>query len=326
MNAFRRLAPALAAGSLCLAAATLTLAQGYPSKQIDLIVPYAPGGTTDFVTRVIGQKLGESWGQAVVVLNRPGASGALGAEQAAAAPPDGHTLVITGYTNRLLLFAPAPPAPNPGKDLVPVVMVAKSPLLVLTHPDLPVRSLSELVALAKAKPGTLNYASIGNGSPSHLAMEMLKMRSGIDLTHVPYKGSGPALLDLIAGHVRVMIDSVVSSSPHVKAGKLRALAVTTSARLPTMPELPTVAESGLPGFDAFTWTALYAPGSTAPERIEKLRQEVARILKLPDVIERFSSQGAIIPEPMSLPQVAAYIDADIVGWRKFIKDANIQAD
>lgn len=315
-----------------LGAATFGLALGgahaqpYPAKQIDIIVPYAPGGTTDFVTRVIGQKLAESWRQPVVVLNRPGASGSLGAEQAAQAAPDGHTLVITGYANRLLLFGATLPASNPAKDLIPVAIVAKAPLLLLAHPDFPARSVQEMLALARSKPGGLNYASIGNGSPSHLAMEMAKKMAGVDLRHIPYKGSGPALLDLIAGHVPLMFDSVVSSSAHVRAGKLRALAVSTATRLPTLPEVPTVAESGLAGFDAFTWTALYAPPGVAQDRVEKLRAEVARILRLPDVVERFTSQGAIIPEAMTQAQVAAFISDDILGLRKFIREANIQAE
>ena len=309
----------------CALAATAH-AQPYPGKQVDVIVPYAPGGTTAFVTRVIGQKMSDNWHQPVVVLNKPGASGALGADLAAAAAGDGYTLLVTGYTNRNLLFAPAPPPPNPAKDVIPVALVGKAPLLLLVNPDFPAKTLQELLALAKAQPGKLNYASIGNGSPSHLAMEMLKRMAGIDLAHIPYKGSGPALIDVMAGHVPIMFDSVVSSSPQVKAGKLRALAVTTAARLPSMPDVPTVAEIAVPGFDVFTWTALYVPAGTPPDRIEKIRAEVARVLKLPDVVERYASQGAVIPEPMTQPQVAAFIDADIVAWRKVIRDANIKAD
>ena len=316
--------PALAAAIGLLAAAAH--AQPYPSRQIEVIVPYAPGGTTDFVTRVIGQKLSESWSQPVVIVNKPGASGALGADLAAQAAGDGYTLLVTGYTNRNLLFASPPPVPNPAKDVVPVAVVGKAPLLLLVHPDFPAKSLKELLALAKAKPGALNYASIGNGSPSHLAMEMLKRMAGVDLTHVPYKGSAPALQDLIAGHVPIMFDSVVSSSPHVKGGKLRALAVSTTQRLPSLPDVPTVAESGLPGFDAFTWTTLYAPAGVPADRMDKLRTEVARILKLPDVRERFASQGAIIPDPMTPAETVAFINADIVRWRKVIADGNISAD
>jgi tripartite-type tricarboxylate transporter receptor subunit TctC len=314
-----------------LAAACCTLAapvhaQSYPARQVEIIVPYAPGGTTDFVTRVLGQKLAEGWSQPVVVLNKPGASGALGADLAAHAAGDGYTLLVTGYTNRNLLFAPTPPVPDAARDVIPVALVGKAPLLLLVHPDFPAKTLKELLALAKAQPGKLNYASIGNGSPSHLSMEMMKRMAGVELTHVPYKGSGPALLDVMAGHVPIMFDSVVSSSPHVKGGKLRALAVTTAARLPSLPDVPTVAESGLPGFDVFTWTALYAPAGTPAERMEKIRTDVARVLTLPDVKERYTSQGAIIPEPMTQAQVATFLDTDIKAWRKVIQDAKITAD
>jgi len=301
-------------------------AQPYPSKQVEIVVPYAPGGTTDFVTRLIAQKYTEYWGQPAVIQNKPGASGALGADLAAQAAGDGYTLLVTGYTNRNLLFSPIPPAPNPAKDVVPIALVGKAPLLLLAHPSFPAKNLAELVALAKAQPGKINYASIGNGSPSHLAMELLKRSAGIDVVHVPYKGSAPALQDLIAGHVPIMFDSVVSSSPHVKAGKLRAIAVSTATRLPSLPDVPTIAESGVPGFDVFTWTALYAPAGIAADRVEKIRADTARALADPDLAARFAAQGAIVPGPMTPQQVKAFIDADIGIWRKVIQDAGIKAD
>ncbi|MFO1398658.1 MAG: tripartite tricarboxylate transporter substrate binding protein [Burkholderiales bacterium] len=318
--------PRAALALLLLAVAALAGAQPYPSRPLDIVVPYAPGGTTDFVTRVIAQKMTDDWKQPVVVLNKPGASGQLGADYAAAAAGDGYTLLITGYVNRNLLFAPVPPAPNPAKDPIPVSLVAKAPLLLVVSPDFPAKSLKDLIAMAKAQPGKLNYASIGNGSPSHLGMEMFKRQAGIDMLHVPYKGSGPALIDVMAGHVPIMMDSVVSASPHVKAGKLRALAVTTATRLPSLPDVPTVAELGLSGFDVFTWTMLYVPAGTPADRIEKIRAEVDHVLALPDVRERYASQGAIIPEPMSQAQLAAFLNADIAGWRKVIQDAKITAD
>jgi len=313
---------AVAAAAVAIAAH----AQTYPNKQIEIVVPYAPGGTTDFVTRVLGQKMQDDWKQPVVILNKPGASGQLGADYAAAQPGDGYTLLVTGYTNRNLLFSPTPPVPNPAKDPVPVVLVGKAPLLIVVSPDFPAKTLKDLVAMAKAQPGKINYASIGNGSPSHLGMEMLKRQAGIDMLHVPYKGSGPALIDVMAGHVPVMMDSVVSSSPHVKAGKLRALAVTTAARVPSLPDVPTVAESGIPGFDVFTWTLLYAPAGTPQDRMDKVRAEIEHILTLPDVRERYASQGAIVPEPMTQAQLNKFLDADIGGWRKVIQDAKITAD
>jgi tripartite-type tricarboxylate transporter receptor subunit TctC len=300
--------------------------QPYPSKQVEIVVPYAPGGTTDFVTRLIAQKLQADWKQSVVVLNRPGASGQIGADYAAAQPGDGHTLLVTGYTNRNLLFSKTAPVPNPAKDVVPVSLVGKAPLLIVVSPGFPARSLGELIAMSQARPGAINYASIGNGSPSHLGMEMLKRQAGIDMNHVPYTGSGPALIDVMAGHVPVMMDSVVSASPHVKAGKLRALAVTTASRLSALPDVPTVAESGIPGFDVFTWTMMYVPAGTPQDRMDKLRTQVERILTLSDVRERYSAQGAIVPEPMSQAQLARFLDADIRGWRQVIQDAKITAD
>jgi len=311
---------------LALAAAGSAWAQPYPARQVEVIVPYAPGGTTDFVTRVIAQKMSEDWKQPVVVINKPGASGQLGADFAAAAAGDGYTLLITGYVNRNLLFAPTPPAPNPAKDVVPISLVAKAPLLLLVTPDFPAKSLKDLVAMAKSQPGKLNYASIGNGSPSHLGMELFKRAAGIDMLHVPYKGSGPALIDVMAGHVPIMMDSVVSASPHVKAGKLRALAVTTASRLPSLPDVPSIAELGWPGFDVFTWTMLYVPAGTPADRIDKVRTEVDRILGLPDVKERYASQGAIIPDPMTQAQLVSFLNTDIGGWRKVIQDAKITAD
>lgn len=297
----------------------------YPSKQIEIIVPYAPGGTTDFVSRIIGQKLSEKWRQPIVILNKPGSSGSLGADVASQASPDGHTLLITGYTNRNLLFSPTPPA-NLNKELIPVALVGKAPLLLLVTPDFPAKNLKELIALAKSQPGKFNYASIGNGSPSHLGMEMLKKLTNMDITHIPYKGSGPALIDLMAGHIPIMLDSVVSSSPHVKSGKLRALAITTTTRLPSLPDVPTIADSGLSNFDVFTWTALYVPAGTAVDKIEKIRTDINSVLTLADVRERFASQGAIIPEPMTQPQLMSFLNMDINGWRKLIQEAKISAD
>ena len=299
---------------------------GYPSKQIQIIVPYAPGGTTDFVSRVISQKLSEKWHHPVVILNKPGSSGSLGADLASQASPDGHTLLITGYTNRNLLFSTTPPVANSNKDLVPVALVGKAPLLLLVTPDFPAKNLKELIALTKSQPGKFNYASIGNGSPSHLGMEMLKRLTNMDITHVPYKGSGPALIDLMAGHIPIMLDSVVSSSPHVKSGKLRALAITTTTRLPSLPDVPTVAESGLSNFDVFTWTALYVPAGTAVDKIEKIRVDVNSVLTIADVRDRFASQGAIIPEPMTQSQLISFLNIDISGWRKLIQEAKISAD
>ena len=297
----------------------------YPWRRIEIIVPFPAGGTADFLGRVIGQKLGEAWGQQVVVNNKPGAAGALGAEAAAQAAPDGHTLLITSYTNRKMLFTPGGPVADLARDLVPVALLTKPPLVLLAHPSLPAKSVHELAALAKQK-NDINYASIGAGTPSHLAMELLKRAAGIPLTHVPYKGSSQALADVVAGHVPLMFDSVVSASPHIKAGRLRALAVSSTNRLPSLPDVPTVAESGVAGFDVSTWAVLYVPTGTAAERIAKLHDAVSRILRQPDVAERFAAQGAPIPPPLTPLQVAAFVRDDVAMWRKLVREAGIQPE
>ena len=308
-----------------LACGPLFAQEAYPSKRIEIIVPFPAGGTADFLGRVIGQKLAEAWGQQVVINNKPGAAGSLGAEAAAQAAPDGHTLLVTSYANRKVLFTPEPPVADPARDLVPVALLTKPPLVLVAHPSLPARSVRELVALARQK-NEINYASIGSGTPSHLAMELFKHASSIQLTHIPYKGSSQALADVVAGHVPMMFDSVVSSSGHIKAGRLRALAVSTAARLPSMSDVSTIAESGITGFDVSTWAAIYAPPGTQADRIAKLHEAVTGILRQPDVVERFAVQGAVIPLAMTPAQVAAFVRNDVAVWRKLVSEAGIQAD
>lgn len=308
-----------------LACAPLFGQEAYPSRRIEIIVPFPAGGTADFLGRVIGQKLAEAWGQQVVVSNKPGAAGGLGAEAAAQAAPDGHTLLVTSYTSRRMLFTPEPPVADPARDLVPVALLTKPPLVLVAHPSLPAKSVRELVALARQR-NDVNYASIGAGTPSHLAMEMFKRSAGIQLAHVPYKGSSQALADVVAGHVPLMFDSVVSSSPHVKAGRLRALAVSSTTRLPSLPDVPTVAESGVAGFDVSTWAVLYVPAGTAADRIAKLHEAVSRILRQPDVAERYAAQGAPVPPPLTPAQVAAFVRDDVAMWRKLVRETGIQPE
>ena len=308
-----------------LACGPLFAQEAYPSRRIEIIVPFPAGGTADFLGRVIGQKLAEAWGQQVVINNKPGATGSLGAEAAAQAAPDGHTLLVTSYANRKVLFTPDSPVADPARDLVPVVLLTKPPLVLVAHPSLPARSVRELIALARQR-NDINYASIGAGTPSHLAMEMFKRAAGIQLNHVPYKGSSQALADVVAGHVPMMFDSVVSSSGHVKAGRLRALGVSTAARLPSMPEVPTIAESGVAGFDVSTWAVMYVPAGTPADRIAKLHDAVTGILRQPDVAERFVVQGAPVPPAMTPAQVTAFVRNDVAMWRKLVSEAGIQAD
>ena len=297
----------------------------YPSRRIEIIVPFPAGGTADFLARVIGQKLADAWHQPVVINNKPGATGSLGADAAARAAPDGYTLLVTSYPNRKVLFTPQPPVPDPAADLVPVALLAKPPLVLVAHPSLPANNIRELVALAR-KRDDINYASIGAGTPSHLAMEMFKRAAGIKLTHIPYKGSSQALADVVGGTVPLMFDSVVSSSGHVKSGRLRALGVSTAARLPSLPDVPTIAESGVPGFDVSTWAVLYAPPRTSADRVAKLNEAVLRILQQKEVADQFTAQGGIVPPSMTPAQVTEFVRADVAMWRKLVSEEHIQAD
>jgi tripartite-type tricarboxylate transporter receptor subunit TctC len=300
------------------------LADGYPDKAVRWIVPYPPGGSTDILTRLVAQKMQESWGQAVVVENRGGASGIIGVEAAAKSPADGYTILMTASGPHAINPSLFPTLPyDPLKSFDQVTLTAKLPMLLLVNPSVPVSNVKELIAWIKAQDGKATYASIGNGTPSHLAMEMFKEAAGVKATHVPYKGSGPALLALIGGQeAPIMFDSVLSSSGHVKAGKLKAIAVSTAERLPTMPDIPTVAESGLPGFDAYTWTAVVVPAGVPKDRLEKISNEVIRILKLPDVREKIASQGAI-PGGMPSSEFSAFVAAEIKKWGQVIRSANV---
>lgn len=308
-----------------LACSPLFAQELYPSRRLEIVVPFPSGGTADFLARIIGQKLSEAWKQQVIIVNKPGGGGSIGADYLMQAPADGHTLLLTSYVNRKVLFTPTPPVSDPARDPVPTVLLTKPPLVLLAHPSLPVKSARELIELARQRPD-INYASIGSGTPSHLAMELLKRSAGFELTHVPYKGSSQALSDVVAGHVPLMFDSVVSSSGHVKAGRLRALAVSSATRLSKLAEVPTITESGVPGFDVSTWAVMYAPAGTPADRLVKIQDAVNQVMRHPEVVERLTEQGASIPPPMSTAQVAAFIRNDVAMWRKLVMEAGIQAD
>lgn len=314
-------------GAASLAVAMVASAQQFPEKPVRWIVPYPPGGSTDIVTRLVAQKMSEAWGQPVIVENKGGASGIIGVDLAAKAPADGYTLLMTASGPHAInpsLFATLPY--NPAKDFAPLTLVAKLPMLLLVHPSVPVNNVQELIAWVKAQKGKAVFASIGNGTPSHLAMELFKQMTGLEMTHVAYKGSGPALIALISGQeAPVMFDSVLSSGGHVKSGKLKAIAVSTAERLPALPDVPTVAESGLPGFDAYTWTAAVAPAGVPADRLAKISQELIRILHLPDVREKIAGQGAI-PGGNTPKEFAAFADAEIQKWGRVIRSANVRAD
>ena len=308
------------------AASSLALAQSYPSKTVRMIVPFPPGGTTDILGRLAAQKLSEALGHQVIVDNRPGAGGNIGAELAAKSPADGYTLLAAPGSTLTIhpsLYAKLPF--DPLRDFAPITMLAAVPNLLVVHPSLPVKSVKDLIALAKAKPGELNYASTGAGQSTHLSMELFKNMAGVKITHVPYKGSAPAISDLMGGHVLLMFDNMPSALPQAKAGKLRGVAVSTSKRSPVMPSVPTVSESGLPGFEVSVWFSVLAPANTPREIIDRLNAVLVKALHTPDMRERLASQGgeAIGNTPEAF---AAQMKADIAKWAKVVRDSNIKLD
>lgn len=302
------------------------LAQSYPNKSIRLIVAYPPGGGVDIIARVIGQKLTEKWRQTVIVDNRPGSAGLIGTEIAAKARPDGYTLLM-GQTGTLTinpsLYSKCPY--DPIKDFAPITLTAVMPFILVIHPSVPVTTVKELIAFAKSKPGTLNFASSGSGSVQHLGGELFKTMTGVDMVHIPYKGGAPAFIDLLGGRVSLIFSTMPPALPHVKAGKIRALAMAGTTRSPLFPDLPTIAESGVPGYDVSSWNGVVAPAGTPKEIINLLNTEIAKILRQPDVNERLSSEGSD-PVSSTPEQFGAMIKADVAKWAKVIKACGAQAD
>lgn len=310
--------------AVLLPAALPAQAQNYPSKPIRIIVAYTPAGTTDILARAIGQKISERWGQPVIVENRPGAAGNIGTELAAKATPDGYTLIMgTAGTHGINVSLYKKLNWHSLKDFAPVSLVAMVPNIMVVNNALPVKSVKELIAYAKANPGKLSYGSPGNGSTAHLSMELFKSMTGTNLVHIPYKGSAGVLADVMGGQIAVTIDNMPVYLPQVKAGKIRALAVSPAKRSSAAPDIPTIAEAGVPGYDSGAWFGLLAPAGTPRVIVEKLSAETARILKLPDVSKRISELGA---EPVgSTPaQFTALIKDEIAKWAKVIKDANVE--
>ena len=298
----------------------------YPIKPIKIVVPYPPGGSTDVVARLIGQKLQESWKQAVVVENRAGASGMIGTDLVAKSAPDGYTLLLAASGPQAVNISLFPKIPyDPVKDFVPITLVVTLPLLMVAPASLPANNAREFIAWVRANKDKANYCSIGPGTPSHLAGELFKSMTGADVAHIPYKGSGPALIDTMGGVCSVLFDSALSSGPHVRSGKLKVLATGSKSRLNSWPDVPTLAESGLPGYDAYSWGALLAPAGTPKDIVVKLQAEVSRILALPDIKQKLEAQGANA-EGGNSEQLATLIQTEIVKWSKVIKDGNIKAD
>jgi tripartite-type tricarboxylate transporter receptor subunit TctC len=314
---------ALAALAACAASAS---AQGFPSKQVRIIVPQAPGGASDALSRIIAAKLGEKWGQQVIVENRAGAGGNIGTLEAAKAPADGHTLLL-GYigTNAINPSLYQNLAWDPVKDFVAVATLAAVPFVVVVNPNFAVNTTQELIASAKGASGKLTYSSAGNGSVNHLLGEMFNSAAGVKMTHIPYKGAGPALADLIGGQVQVSFTSMPSVIGHIKGGKLRAIAVTSGARSDTLPELPTLAESGLPGFDVYPWFGVFAPAATPAAVVSQLNREINELLASADVRARFAGQGAV-PLATTPAEFAALLKQDIEKWAVVVKDSGAKID
>ena len=303
------------------------LAQTFPAKPVKIIVPFAPGGASDLMPRIVGDKLTGMWGQPVVIENRPGAAGNLGMELGAKSPPDGYTLLSAPNGNMVVnphMYSKL--AYDVFRDLAPITRIASVQNVLVVHPDVPARDMKELIALARAKPGELNFASPGNGSQAHVAVELLKLRLGLDLVHVPYQGVGPAIKDLLGGRITLMVAQVPSALPHIKAGKLRALGVASAAPLAALPGVPTIAEAAdLKGFEAVSWYALMAPAGTPKEVIAKIQGDIAKVLQLPDMREKLEAQGAD-PSGETSAELAARIRGEYDYWGEVVKKANIKAD
>ena len=306
-------------------AAAGAAAQGYPNKPVKIIVPYPPGGPTDIVARVVAQKLSDQTGQQFVVDNRAGAGGNIGAEVVARSAPDGYTLLVatTAHAINRTLFKQM--SYDLMKDFVPVSQLTAGPLVIVANPSLPAKNVRELIALAKSRPGELAFASSGPGQSTHLAAELFDTMAGIKMTHVPYKGSAPALTDVMGGQVALFFDTMLSAMPHVRSGKLKALAVTSAARSPAAPDIPTVAESGLPGYEAIAWNGLLAPAGTPREVVAKLNAEVKKALELPEIRDRFSAQG--FAAAWSAPEkYADFLNAEVDKWGKVVKVSGATVD
>ena len=313
----------------CIAVATagaVAQPQNYPNKPIRMVVPWPPGGPTDMVGRIVGQEMSRAWGQQVIVDNRPGASGMIGADIVAKAVPNGYTILMA-YTPEIVITRSLFKSMtyDPVKDLAPVILVATTPMILVTHPSLPAKNVKELVALAKSRPGQLPYGSAGNGSPQHLAGELLKSMAGIDMVHVPYKGAAPALADLLGGHVAMYFSGMLAAMPHVKAGKLRAIAVSTAKRSPAAPDVPGVAESGMRDFDISTWYGVLVPAATPKDIIGKLNAEFFRVLTLPEVTKQLAREGAETA-PDSPEQFGRFIQSEIAKFSRIIKESGARGE
>jgi tripartite-type tricarboxylate transporter receptor subunit TctC len=321
-----KLSKCLAAALLVAASTQPLLAGDYPEKPIRLIVPYPPGGTADMLARTIGQSMAIGLGQQIIIDNRAGAGGNIGADLAAKAAPDGYTIVMGTVATHAINPTLYPKMPfDAAKDFAPVILIATLPNLLVVNPSTPVKNVKELIALAKAKPGELAYASAGNGTSQHLSGELFKKMSGVDMIHIPYKGSAPAVTDLIGGQVQLMFDNIPSSLPQVRAGKLRALAVTGPRRSPVLPDLPTISEAGLPGFSITSWFALFAPAGTPAKILLRLNREAAKAIASKDLNQQWLDQG-LEPAGGTADQLAEFRRVEAINWEKIVRQSGARVE
>ena len=314
----------LRAAALLLLSCTLAGAQEYPSKPIRLIIPFPPGGSNDVVGRMIATQMSEKLGKQVIVDNRAGAGGVIGTEVAAGSPPDGYTLLIVSIAHAVnpwlykLKY-------DPIKSFAPIAVLASGPNVLAISPTLPVNSVKELVELAKQKPGELQYASAGVGSFQHLGGELFKLEAGVDILHVPFKGGGPAMIDVIGGHTKLVFSSLVQTTPHIRSGKLKAIGVGGKTRSPILPDVPTIAEAGVPTYEAVNWWGIVAPAGTPPAIIEKLHKVAAEVQASPETQKQFENEGASVVQ-MSTPEFAKFMESEIHKWERVVKEGKIKAE
>lgn len=319
------LARTILAGALLISAGQVA-AQIYPSRAVKMIVPFPAGGPTDILGRLLGQKLTESWGQSVVIDNRPGGGGLIGGQIAAKSPPDGYTIYLGGITTLVLSTYVHKNRPyDSQRDFLPVTLTTVQPLLLTTHPTLPAKTVKAFIALARARPGEINYGTSGPGGSGHLAGELLRSLTKIDIVHVPYRGASPAINDLLAGQVQSMFGSPLAVVPHIRNGKMHALAVSGQQRSRAVPDVPTFGEAGLPGYDASTWNGIMVPSGTPRAIIDRLHSEITKILRAPNTLDRLDGDGSVAVA--STPEeFAVFIQSEHAKWSKVVREANIRVE
>jgi tripartite-type tricarboxylate transporter receptor subunit TctC len=320
MPGLRRL---LSAASILLALTTFAAAQDYPTKPVRIVVPFPPGGINDLAARIVAAQLSDRLGKQFIVDNRGGAGGVAGTEFVANAPKDGYTLLIISIASTVTPHLTKLPY-EPVKSFAPVAMLVSVPTVLVVHPDLPAKSVKELIALTKAKPGDLQYSSSGIGASLHLAGELFKMMAGVDILHVPFKGAGPAMIDTMGGHTKVGFGSITSAIPHIRSGKLRALGIGDKRRSPALPDVPTIDEAALPGYEAGNWIGLVAPAGTPVPIVDRLNKEIAAILDTPEAQKQFANEGAEVVK-ITPAEFGAFMQSELVKWGKVVKEAGITA-